>query len=154
MQKRYSDMERQQIDLLVKCRLWPAQEQKAQGHVSREEEKNRCLRMLLTWKTKKLSQGNETTTFNISTGQKQLIFNLSKQKRQWKKPCSLVAQGRVLQESLFSCGSHSLAGILLLVLCWFGSSYSLFFPDHQVHRIRVPGPSSWEIEDTSLEATS
>lgn len=48
----------------------------------------------------------------------------------------------------------SLTGLLLLVLCWFGSSHSLFFPEHRVHRIRVPDPSSQEMEDNLLEATS
>ena len=48
----------------------------------------------------------------------------------------------------------SLIGLLLLVLWWFGSSHFLFFPEHQAHRIRVPDPSSWEIEDNLLEVTS
>lgn len=41
--------------------------------------------------------------------------------------------------------------------CWYSAglaALALFFPDHQVHRISVPGPFSYEIEDTSAEATS
>lgn len=44
----------------------------------------------------------------------------------------------------------SLAGLLLLELCRFGSSHCPFFPEHQVHRVRLPDPSSQEMEDNFL----
>lgn len=48
----------------------------------------------------------------------------------------------------------SFIGLLLLLLCWFGSSHSLFLHEHHVHRIRVPDASSQEMEDSLLEVIS
>lgn len=82
-------------------------------------------------------------------GKQQLIFNLWKLERQWKKSCSLLAQGRVLQDSLFGCGgcgfSHSpaaaeTAGLAALTL---PSSLNVF-----------PDPPSQEMEDSFLKVTS
>lgn len=42
--------------------------------------------------------------------------------------------------------------------CWYSAGLAaltpFFFPDHQVHRIRVPDPFSGEIEDASAEAST
>lgn len=73
---------------------------------------------------------------------KEAMFPLSSGKESSRTDCLVVE------------AVASLTGHLLLEPCWFGSSPCLFFPEHQLHRIGVPDPSSWEMQDSLLEVTS
>lgn len=86
----------------------------------------------------------------MSARKKQLLFNLQKVERQWKKACFFLAQGRVLQHSLWRPWLLSQP----FCCCYSGLAAVAFFPEHQVLRVRVTDPSSQGMEDYLLEATS
>lgn len=85
----------------------------------------------------------------MSARKKQLLFNLQKVERRWKKAHSFLAQGRVLQDSLWRPRLLSQT-----LRCYSGLAAVALFPEHQVLRLRVTDPSSQGMEDYLLEATS